>query len=1228
MGHHEGVAVPGEPKPNKGRKTARGTASSRAPRPEPAQRPVSESSEHESDDEFRESSVMDSSLSESDLEQASGSSGASSEYSDWGDNNLTPPQRTAKQRAAESRPASASEDEEQKPGPSKYFKRKKYPFSTTNIEDIPEEYHPSKWLALDKPQKSPYFPQMGDEVMYYRQGHLAYINLVQTRKAYKINSKEQAWLKRDDLRAVELVKVVGIKYDIRPPRLCCLKLALLDPEGGDVSGQAFSIKYHDMDDVVDFLVLRHNHESAMSVTWSAGDSYRCQIESQWWHGKVLQVSPLDPALPDSPFLSIKCLWDSGEEERLSPWDLEQIPADLEEEEVNVTREDIEKHLYRSTREEWRGLDHKSECERISRSLAEVMELAAAESFQYPVDLSVFPDYMLEIQYPMDFNLIKQRLDNLFYRRSTAVQFDVRYIATNTECYNVPKSDIVKYARIVTDLVLKVIQDPNMSDVIGEYHRLLDNFKWEDTQEASKARVRKGRRSQDSAKDTPNPKQWKHDCNELLNTMFADKDSEPFRVPVDEEEYPDYHRAIATAMDLTQVRESLRVGEYDTPFELQKDVLLIFSNSFAFNVDKKSSVVGMTKRLKEKFLDYFNTVVTNWRKVNRRINFLKNNPGRSPVKTPSKKTPTKRAKPKTSNFKKMEESDEEDDNTPPVKKSALNRRKSLVLSSDFDSDDNERPRPKNKGKGKGKGKSSKPLPKPVALLPPPEEESEDDIPISRRTPQKKTINKSSVKGFRKHIPRYKEDSEEEEEEDADEEEEEVQDEEDNEETPDSEEGGDDETPKKKKLRKKETPKKKIRESWECEKPSPKRSARAKVVSHDDTDSEDEEKQVSRKRRVSSRPSATLDPGEGTSRTLSPRKSFNAARPRRQATAKALDKFQKKSSSEEDTEEEEEVAPRRRPPLVSPAQAPAGGALRPRRQVRPLQVSDESEEEVVPAPHRRRAAPLSRSETVSEESNLEAAGRSRRGEGRMAGVIISAADSSTDPRRARGLAGAEEVRGVERRSTRPVVRPARLQDYSEEEERSSRRGRKRKSRSYREEGEEEEEEEEPRARRREGIMSPKAKRSKDTEVNYRDQSEDEEEDESLSLRREMKRRKRKEEQASTAKRKSPNKSTQSNRGKRSRETVTYEEDHSDEEELNNEEDGSESEEGVDGAEGGDDSDVNFGRRRGMRARKVPVTATNPRPQRRAGGQGATGAAGARPTYREPSTDDDLPPRRRHR
>lgn len=56
-----------------------------------------------------------------------------------------------------------------------------------------------------------------------------------------------------------------------------------------------------------------------------------------------------------------------------------------------------------------------------------------------------------------FRMLQARFENRFYRRVTAAQFDVRYLATNTEKFNEAHSNIVKNARIITDLCLKIIK---------------------------------------------------------------------------------------------------------------------------------------------------------------------------------------------------------------------------------------------------------------------------------------------------------------------------------------------------------------------------------------------------------------------------------------------------------------------------------------------------------------------------------------------------------------------------------------------------------------------------------------------------------------------------------------------------------------------------------------------------------------------------------------------------
>jgi hypothetical protein len=82
--------------------------------------------------------------------------------------------------AANSKPASSQEDEGEddeetrvtnpRAGPStrppQPRKKKQLGFDSRKLDEIPPEYLPSAWLAEYVPKKSPYFPQMGDEVMF------------------------------------------------------------------------------------------------------------------------------------------------------------------------------------------------------------------------------------------------------------------------------------------------------------------------------------------------------------------------------------------------------------------------------------------------------------------------------------------------------------------------------------------------------------------------------------------------------------------------------------------------------------------------------------------------------------------------------------------------------------------------------------------------------------------------------------------------------------------------------------------------------------------------------------------------------------------------------------------------------------------------------------------------------------------------------------------------------
>lgn len=300
---------------------------------------------------------------------------------------------------------------------------------------------------------------MGDEIVYFRQGHGLYLDAVRQKNVYKVNANSEPWT-RLDLHDHQFVKVIGIKYEIRPPRLCCLKLAVMNNDG-TLDGNTFTIKYHDMPGVLDFLVLKQTYDTAVNRLWQPGDRFRCMIEDGWWIGQITERVAYSDEFPDSLFMCFQIRWDSGETEKMSPWDMEpvdqsRLPTSVGNV-VHVRAEELQSMLYQPTNEEWPRGDRDATCRRIVAGLEDVLGLAIAEPFMVPVDLNLYPTYAFVVEYPIDLTTIKSRFENHFYRRLAAAQFDVRYLATNAEKFNQSDSVIVRHARIITDLCLRIIK---------------------------------------------------------------------------------------------------------------------------------------------------------------------------------------------------------------------------------------------------------------------------------------------------------------------------------------------------------------------------------------------------------------------------------------------------------------------------------------------------------------------------------------------------------------------------------------------------------------------------------------------------------------------------------------------------------------------------------------------------------------------------------------------------
>jgi len=68
--------------------------------------------------------------------------------------------------------------------------------NVTNLSEVPEAFRPTEWLSEVIPRKAPYYPQMGDEVMYFRQGHQLYLNAVRAKNVYEVGPRSEPWARQ------------------------------------------------------------------------------------------------------------------------------------------------------------------------------------------------------------------------------------------------------------------------------------------------------------------------------------------------------------------------------------------------------------------------------------------------------------------------------------------------------------------------------------------------------------------------------------------------------------------------------------------------------------------------------------------------------------------------------------------------------------------------------------------------------------------------------------------------------------------------------------------------------------------------------------------------------------------------------------------------------------------------------------------------------------------------
>ncbi|XP_065837497.1 bromodomain and WD repeat-containing protein 3-like isoform X2 [Oscarella lobularis] len=351
-----------------------------------------------------------------------------------------------------------------------------------------EAFWPSPWLRQKRPALSPFFPQLGDKVVYCWQGHEDYVNAVRLSKAYEIRMKHFPWHSHS-FKPQEVCQVLSMHFVAGPPTLCSIKLGLLSPGPlGFVVGRSFSLRYHDMPDVPDFLIPYNHFRKAVKRKWSLGDRFKSMIDESWWNGTVVAHEPWNPSVSNSLWQCYSVRWDTGEDqERLSPWDMEPLSEDDDAAgSASLTRRQSTSENSDSERDPiddedddgdesdaWGTESIEEATERILGGLETVESLPIAQPFLDPVNLDDYPDYHVVVPYPIDIQTIKERLKNAFYRRLKSLLWDVKHLHKNANAYNEEESQIVHSSEALTRLLCKYVSDSSCRDILALYNSRID-----------------------------------------------------------------------------------------------------------------------------------------------------------------------------------------------------------------------------------------------------------------------------------------------------------------------------------------------------------------------------------------------------------------------------------------------------------------------------------------------------------------------------------------------------------------------------------------------------------------------------------------------------------------------------------------------------------------------------------------------------------------------------------
>jgi hypothetical protein len=180
-----------------------------------------------------------------------------------------------------------------------------------------QDYLPTDWILMIWQPPTPYHPQVGDEIVYFRQGHEAFLKDLDDEHFYQ----DLPWIHSSSLSATVFGIVTRLEFRPGRPPYCILSVISED-------AHEFCVTYFDRVGVSDFIILRSRYEQGMRRRWKPGMNCKAFFDDRFYCGVLIGKEPIDKRrFPDSPWESLCVEWtkddhfSGGGKDYVSPWEL-------------------------------------------------------------------------------------------------------------------------------------------------------------------------------------------------------------------------------------------------------------------------------------------------------------------------------------------------------------------------------------------------------------------------------------------------------------------------------------------------------------------------------------------------------------------------------------------------------------------------------------------------------------------------------------------------------------------------------------------------------------------------------------------------------------------------------------------------------------------------------------------------------------------------------------------